>query len=430
MKKNLWVLCSPNGVGNGPNLGMHTVDFAAYNITKKLNKKYNVILSSLWPTYKNNQSNLVDRDSFPRVHMHDLYMEKKIKPDDIVLFWGDFQWGYDFLNQSIKRLRKKVDTGTVYTEVEAEEIIKNHFLLRRLWKENTLKDITLMSYGSTLFQNNIKDLNRKEYINNLEALIRNSTFLKFRDPYSANYCAGVLNSYEQSFLGVDPALLSTQKELLSLPIGDGNFISSYEGNVGYYFGRSSRSIPKKKITLFIKKILKETGTKAVNIPWSHFGKKLFNTKNRIDNFEFYRKLFLLPTEKVQMDKFHSGDIIKGMKECSLILTDTYHLAVISILLGVPVVMFPDFQTSRIRDANMGYRVSWRDKRVLLFLTNNLSDLIVIPELLSDHEYCEAKINVIQKFIHDKSYLDKAYSGIHKQAVYDRKLLLSYLKHDQ
>ena len=131
------------------------------------------------------------------------------------------------------------------------------------------------------------------------------------------------------------------------------------------------------VVRFLNRLTKKLNTKAIKLPWSYFsGSGLFSSP--------FDKVFKYLGNNQQLDTnklLFNGDIFRAMKNCSLIVTDTYHVAINAIALGVPVVMIPEFRPYEKRNANMGYVESWRDKRVLLFQTNNLNDLMVIPDLL-------------------------------------------------
>lgn len=417
MSKKIYISCAPSGLGQGSNYGMLTVDFAIYNIVKNIPNK-NIILSSPWVSYSDEAcvQALKKRDNFPMHFSYDLAQFDKLDEGDAVFFWGDFQWGYDFQVQSASRLQKSISNKIGGPIGRAFEKIKKRFLLKELYVKKFDK-FDLMSYGTTLFQNRMSDLSNVEYADNLKWLINKAKFIKFRDSYSSTYAAGVRNDFKNSYLGLDAALLNTKEELLSLAGPDTSFANSYISNIGYYFGRSSKAFPKYYVVRFLKQIGKITGKKLIKIPWNYFSSGLFT-----DPLALHLRLLNVKTFKDNNNSFLSGDILSGMSKCALIVTDTYHVAINAIVLNIPVIMIPEFRSSNSRDANMGYIESWRDKRILLFQNNSLSDLMVLPDLLKDKDYIQKKMNIINNVIKNNQMLSMIYSSIHNQAVYDRRLI--------
>ena len=422
MSKKIYFSCAPCGMGNGANIGMQTVDFAIYNILKKVKSGNNIFLTTTWPAYSNDPKilRLKDRDSFPTKFSYGLSQYEDLLPGDAVFYWGDFQWGLDYQVQSTYRLKKNILKETSYNDSELRRTIEDRFLLKNFF-EKKLELIEIFSYGTTLFQNRLYDFLDTEYFDNLKWLIRRSSFIKFRDPYSADFCSSVKNDFQASFQGVDAALLSSKEELLSLPLGDAEFINAFEGQIGYYFGRSSSAYPKYEVTRFVKEIQKKLNKKLVRIPWAYFSSGLF-----ADSMDRYFQLFRIVRSSYKDSTFVSGDILKGMSKCALIITDTYHVAINAINLGVPVLMIPEFRTAMNRDANMGYIESWRDKRVLLYLSNSLSDLLVLPDLLKNRSYRNNKIKILEKLLEDNHSIEILYGPILRRAKHDRELIENLL----
>ena len=72
---------------------------------------------------------------------------------------------------------------------------------------------------------------------------------------------------------------------------------------------------------------------------------------------------------------------------------------------------------------MGYRYAWRDKRALLFQTNNLSDFLISSEDLKSNTIRNEKVDNIVKLINtDTKMIEIAYSNLQTIAKNDRKLI--------
>ncbi len=416
MGKKIFINCAPNGIGHGSNFGMQTVDFAIHNILKDVNKTDHILLTTPWSAYSDDSETLPlkERDNFPTKLIYGLPQFDELSEGDAVFYWGDFQWGADYQVQSAYRLKKNI-LGEQHSkdDLKFKSIVENRFLLKDLFDKES-EAIKIFSYGTTLFQNRLYDFLDQEYFNNLKWLIRKSSFIKFRDPYSANFCAAIRNDFKTSYEGVDATLLSTREELLSLPEGDKEFAEAFKGQIGYYFGRSSGAFPKYYVTKFVKELQTVLGKKLVRIPWTYFVKGLF-----ADSMDKYFSFFRVSKESYKDSHFVSGDILKAIANCSIIITDTYHVAINAIAVGVPVLMVSEFRPSTKRDANMGYIESWRDKRVMLYLSNSLNDLLILPDLLKKPYYRKSKIQIVETLLANTNSLNVLFEPIWNKAKFDR-----------
>jgi hypothetical protein len=412
------VSCAPCGVGNGPNFGMLTVDYAIYNLTKNLPKE-KVVCSAPWQAFSPQAQNIKikERVNFPEQMEYNLHAMEALEEGDRVLYWGDFQWGRDYQTQSTNRLQKNILPGKT---LNFSKIIHDRFMLRKYFEERKTT-IDIMSYGTTLFQNRLADFTETAYRDNLHWLIQNSSFIKFRDPYSAQYCAGVRGDFEHNYQGVDAALLNTKAELLHFETGDNAFVETFNGQIGYYFGRSSSAFPSIKVARFLGSLCRDFNKKLVKIPWTYFTKGLF-----VDSMDKYLQFTFTPIAKPPMQHLLATDVLKAMDACSLIVTDTYHIAINAIALHKPVIIFPEFRSAARRDANMGYIEAWRDKRVLLFLGNSLADLMVNPDLCSQKHYKNAKLDIVDQLLATPELINHLYGHIHELAKKDRATLTQIL----
>lgn len=411
INKKVIVHCAPSGVGTGANLGMLTVDFSIQNILKENGLLDKVKIRSAWSAYdeSNGGKSAKLQNNFPLSIEYGLGLSEELNDGDTVLYWGDFQWGNDYQIQSTKRLLNRDSSLSLES---ADEKIRNQFMLKEHFERES--GVEIMSYGTTLFQNRIEDTLNDDYFRNLKWLIERAGFIKFRDPFSASVCESIKGDFEQNYLGLDAALLNEKSELLGFE--ENEFAEQFEGNIGYFFGRSTKAFPLIRVGQFLKGLKAELNCKLINIPWASFsGKKLFSSP-----FKKYLNL-LGGGENLRLnDSVKNTDVLKAVSKCKLVVTDTYHVAINAITLGAPVVMIPEFRPRRTRDANMGYVESWRDKRVLLFQANNLADMMVLPDLLRSSDYRNKKIKLIKAVIDDEDRIKAMYRPIHRKAASERK----------
>lgn len=422
--KKIKISCAPAGTGIGSNLGMNTVDFAIENIVKEYNLEDKVEINRPWESYfkdnKGNYPSYKERD-FPLENIH--YNDFKIIDDNnlpkALFYWGDFQHGLDYQVQTANRLKQvieKKEWSIGNSKIDYLQISKDYFLLNKFYNKNELPFEVAM-YGVTLFQNGLNDYLNNDYFENLKWLYNNAILSKSRESYSANMISRLRDDYENSFLGVDCALLNTKEELIGLPQNKPEEFSCYKDNIGIFFGRSTKNLSRLKLLKFINSISNKLDKSVVNISWNYFSGGLLG-----DNLGIYSK-GIKRYHSMKGVNFTAGDILKGMSDLSLIITDTYHVAINAIALKIPVVCIYEPSPLRSRDANMGYRYAWRDKRALLFQTNNLADFLISSEDLKKSAIRKEKIENIVNLINSGSkVLDIAYSNLHAIAKNDRKLI--------
>lgn len=422
--KKIVVSCAPAGTGSGSNLGMNTVDFAIENIIKENKLEDFVSVNRPWESYfpdaKNKYPSHMERDfELGNIHYNNFNLidEEKELPK-AVLYWGDFQHGLDYQVQTAKRLKKVATKKGWFKNLYDAQFLeksKDYFLLNNFFKKGELPFDVAM-YGVTLFQNGLNDYLNEEYYENLKWLYENSIFSKTRESYSANTIASLKNNYKDSFLGVDCALLNTKEEMLSLTQNQPKEFDNFDGNIGVFFGRSTKSLSKLKLLNFLNKISKKLDKDLVSLPWNYFSGGLLG-----DNLGIYTK-GLRNYHSLKGVEFTAGDIFQGMSNLSLIITDTYHVAINAIGLNIPVVCIYEPSPQINRDANMGYRYAWRDKRALLFQNNNMSDFLINSEDLKRSETINEKIDNIFHLVNNKNLTDISYKNIHSIAKRDRKTI--------
>lgn len=425
--KKVVVSCAPAGTGSGSNLGMNTVDLAIENIVKENNIQNFVEINRPWPSYipdqKGNFPFYKDRDfSFNTIHYNNLQLLDKTALPKAVFYWGDFQHGLDYQIKTASRLKQvaiKLNLDIDFSKEGLIRKVKNYFLLQEYFKNENLPFEVCM-YGVTLFQNGLNQYLDGDYMDNLKWLYRNASFAKTRESYSANTISFLKGDYNNSFLGVDCALLNTKEELTSLPQLSPQEFKHFNENIGVFFGRSTRKLPRLKLLKFINRLTKKMKKEAIKIPWNYFSGGLL-----ADSLGIFSKGVQNYHDLKGVD-FTAGDVLYGMSKLSLVITDTYHVAINAIALNIPVICIYEASPGRKGDANMGYRHAWRDKRALLFQTNNLSDFLICSEDLKSNEIINEKIENIVNLVSNKNTCTLAYSNLHSIAQNDRKLIGEYL----
>jgi len=419
------VSCAPAGVGNGSNLGMNTVDLAAHSIVSELNLEDQVTLCRPWPSYiKDKHGRYSDGYSLDAWPMKFDYSWPKLggkQTFDSVVYWGDFQHGFDYVNQTAVRAKSVAAKQNIrITAEESEDNSIDYFLLTDEQRADSSLDVAM--FGGTLFQNRLSDYLDSSYTSKLFELYGKAKFVRMRDPYSSSKVAEMRGDYESSFLGVDAAFLNRPEELLALQQSGSEAMQQFEGSVGVFFGRSSRRFPWVSTARFILGMSKRLKTDVCWIDWGRHSGGLLSPILKLLRW-------LLPGMKQigSEVEWTSGDVLESIKRSSVIITDTYHLAINAMILNIPCVCIFDPSPNSERDANMGYHVSWRDKRVLLYLTSELSDFLVSATDLKSKRWRTMRLDNIVNLISDIQVTRGMYANVNRAAMANRQAVSSYLK---
>lgn len=419
------VSCAPPGVGRGGNIGMNTVDLAIHTIVQELGLSNRVRLCRPWEPYiKNEQGRYPDQYSLDRWPMEISYDIEALGGGgrlEAVLFWGDFQHGRDYLYQSAKRMQQVYSLrGVTKSLDECLDRCYSYFLLED--RVDVTSEMHISAFGGTLFQNRIRDYLDQRYARALSNIYRKAEFVRLRDPYSAAKVAELRNDCESSYLGVDPALLNRPEDLLALDRSGAKALANFEGAVGVFVGRSSKGLPLAGLARFTSRIAKQLRKNVVWIPWSrHTGGLIRSLHGRLR--WLVRSLYAVPDDV----PITSGDVLAMIEACSLIITDTYHVAISAIVLGVPALLVYEPSPRRARDANMGFRESWRDKRALFYLTYDMSDFLVPSTDLKSRRFRDLRAANICTFVRDPAATKAAYQGVLASARASRELLKAYIR---
>ena len=424
VSNNIYVSCAPAGVGSGANTGMNTVDFAIHSILGELKAFERVKLVRPWPAYIDSNERGLSRqkelDNWPM--QFDYSMDVFNDPGTShCIYWGDFQHGRDYIYRSAERLQSVLQlNGKQMSFEDSYARCADHFLLRSRRLSNDMPEVG--SFGGTIFQNGATDYADPTYRDDLVAIFTNATLLKLRDPYSAYKASAIRNDFSTSYLGVDPAFLNTPAELLGLVSASPAEAEIYDGAIGVFLGRSSRSFPWISLGSFLRRLSRNLRLRSAWIHWErHSGDLLANSR---------RKLQLLVPSLQSIDAnvdFTSGDILHSINSCEVVLTDTYHVAVNALVLGKPCICLYEPAPDAERNANMGFHISSRDKRMLLYLSYDLSDFLMSTADLSIRKWRQMKLEHLTNIIKDSRSFENPMNEIAATAKYHRENIKSFIK---
>lgn len=257
-----------------------------------------------------------------------------LKNYDCILIWGDFIVSEHFLSMTQQKFLKR--SSDFHYDLLSKVLMTN-------FSDSELKK--LIVFGQCLFVDGASVLQNHKYLSSLKRLMEFSSLFKVRDPFSA-YRAKTISSLDRDFLGVDAALLNfvlEEDRILQLKKNLKNSTSTNQ--IGIYFGRSKQMNRKKKILGYYLKF-KHRDLSFKWIPW------LRNKQQSKKFFDFAEVC----------NPVSDMDYIEEIFKSKLIITDTYHLTLMSWSLGVPCICFGN--------AAEDFKSTVHDKKKEVFFISN------------------------------------------------------------
>ena len=396
------VVCAPP---YGRNPGMSTVDLGLARLRRQLGAAVDLRCWRLWddsewrkPSDRTRvlSSGLVtDLDSGLDYHLV-RGREEELADCNLLLYWGDFHHMAPYHRSTVEVLTSELARPMGHHDATA--------LARRvLLQEGAVADLRArtMSYGTTLSLNAPADY-AGPYGRLLSDLVRGMRRVWFRDPYSAGVAA-VLRGDGVSSHGVDAAVLAGV-----LPPTPGT------GALEVFLGRSATA--PEEVALLGRAVARATGTDPRWLPWGK-GPAFAPMGMRPRFRRAWRAASSSAHEELPLPA-----LLDRVRDASLVLTDTYHLAVNAWRLGTPAVLLAD-DAGDTADVNGGSTHSYRDKRRDLYSQWEALPLLVRPtsvrgryrpeaRRLAEHLHTQELLEVTWNRL--RTLEDSALSGLHAE----------------
>ncbi len=375
------VLCA---APNGPNPGMATVDMAFRDtIAPRLGASvtyWRLVDQSEWldppgGSRRDPTGSFVDFDTGLTYQCLRGRLDEFLSADAVV-FWGDFlhMAVYQVQVAHVLRERCRLIQGTE----ASERFVRKHLLLSETDSGTLSKVVT---YGTTLGFNTPDDYGGA-YGTAAEHFFGGVHRAWLRDPYSAFIASTFRPSRDPAIKAPDAAfLLPSQSH------------EAADNRLGVFIGRSDLSAT--TIGSWGAQLESRLGLRAEWIPWGHepgFWPMRQRKKFRIawptlagagsGRAGRARAAYSAAKgERLPEEHLSTTDLLGLVAGCSLILTDTYHLAVNSWRMGVPTICLVD-EPAQNWSVNSGDSWNRRDKRVDLYSQLDFAPLIVTSGELS------------------------------------------------
>jgi hypothetical protein len=276
----------------------------------------------------------------------------------IPVFWGDFL----HMAQYIRALAQLYVSHNRFSQrASAEAYLREILLLDNAPLESVGRAV---SFGSTLLFNNMLDSFEQGYWQAFARFSSNIKLFKVRDVFSAAQVRRLRLDSSSNPFGPDAAELLTRARLEQIETLNGLRAERTSETKGalIFIGRDRHDLA--LVSGVVKALESRLGNKFYWLAWG-------------DDLAFP----LLPSFRDFADRFPQAheqapalffDALNLVQESSLILTDTYHLAVIGWTLGVPVLCLTGFNPDTHPSVNSGSFFAQRDKRFVFLRTKRTS----------------------------------------------------------
>lgn len=346
------------------NTGMITVDLGAQHFLRKVFAGFQIDFYSYIEAF-----DVKDGISYQYYEEPNLLLDQY----DYLLFWGDFLHSFDYFcyGSGLHALtQKKLGLNAR----DAEDHLYKTLLLESVDVEKLKKVICI---GGALHLNGNYTERCSRYNYNIARLYSECKMYSCRDPFS-HKIADSYSSNNNGIVGLDGAFHLNPEELLEsysenlkdLCLDASNF------NIGFSFNRSVRGNEEARLGVMqlIEGIMDNLSSSSRGVKY---------------DIEWFKGVKEKPVEEVAKK-------IACIRRCSVVVTDTYHLAVNALNCNVPVVLV-GYGADRI-----GHTLNEKKKEWLLRCFN-MSEMYVYLEELASREKTLEIANSLYGRIKDHGY---------------------------
>lgn len=305
-----------------------------------------------------------------------------------ILLWGDWLHMHNYLTALTD------DAGRMLTPPGRPvtfEQVSGALLLEGL-EDHRLHDVAIV--GTTLALDGPIARTEPGYSGLVERLHAGAGLVRMRDSFSAGL-AETWRDGRDSCAGLDAAFLyrpQGKPAPSERSGGDGPM-------VGYFIGRTSRPfIP--RLSAFAHDLVIALEARPVWVPWiarpyvELRGLERPSRLLRIQKALGRRSDASTHSTGTVAPEVELDDLIEQIRDCTVVITDTYHLAVIAWGQGVPCVLFGEASNANTKRINGGWRFQALDKRLAMLETLDAVPFYVPIEDLSDAAIARARIEYL------------------------------------
>lgn len=285
-----------------------------------------------------------------------------IVSSSLILLWADFLHMAQYLREREVILAEnlKSDAGSTDAGIAVRKLFlladANDSVLRRT-----------ISFGTTLLFNTIPDEADPSYGVPLRRLFGSARRIWVRDALSAARVAHLRDDYATGYFGIDCALLLRREDVLA----EGDSLEPTDAalskDVLVFFGRDPTL--RDGLNHVATELARHFERSLRWVPWGDRGA--------------FPRLQSAPDSASFVNGSTIQALLREVANASLIVTDTYHLALIAWNFGVPAVCAFSAYSTDPNDVSSGAAFNWRDKREVFFSQYDALDFLIRPDELYD-----------------------------------------------
>jgi hypothetical protein len=325
------------------NPGMLTVDLAAAGVLKRAAPDAEVSWFTLHPP---DELTAIHRSVDPRDlpftwrSLVDHFDE--VCGNDAILLWGDFlQARHYFVEDAADRL-----------VAGSQRQISSSQALDALYRCMLFSDAPLpvlrkiVIFGSTILFNRQSDYMADRYGEHFFRLVRNCAAVWTREPLSALKMQHIRQDHRVPALGIDPALLLRDEDLVSLSTTGWSEAPPFDDRVALFFGARTR--PPLSLLSFVGEVTARLGLHLEWLPWFPIHELLRPLPRSLRYRPAMAALVLHNRRRIERlmtrgTAYTVGDLLGAVPRYRLIITDTYHLCVNAWRVGTPAICFGNLE---------------------------------------------------------------------------------------
>jgi hypothetical protein len=247
-----------------------------------------------------------------------------------------------------------------------------------------------ISYGTSVLFNSTADYAAVGYGDAVEAFFANAFHVQMRDAISAAVVSGMRHAPENCF-GIDPAQLLALDAYESAVIGDpgGNSDADRKDRAVVFFARGKHDW--QRLEPFLEQLTNAIGIRPEWIPWGDPHSFPFAEHSSLHS--------TMPHIPLTAGVSRLGSLLRAIRESRCVITDTYHLGVISWAIGVPAIVIPgDYHDGELQPKTANVRVR-NDKRKVIMSQDRLLDFYLEPYLIASPQCWTAVIARLAEAVH-------------------------------
>lgn len=276
--------------------------------------------------------------------------------DMVPLFWGDFL-------HMLAYLRAAAGDGGLAPLMELLLLPTAPAVRRRA-----------VSYGTSILFNSTADYADPAYGPAFASFFGDAFHVQMRDAISAAVVSGIRRRPENCF-GIDPAQLLALAPYESAIVGDR--VAAQEACRGdraaVFFARGRHDW--RRLEPFIGELTSALDVRVGWIPWGDSLSFPF-----LEHAPYRSTIPLLPADRPDANRLQS--LLRTIRESRCVITDTYHLAVVSWALGIPAIIISgDYHDAELVSKATNVRVR-HDKRKIILGQDGLLDFLIEPPLIT------------------------------------------------